>query len=98
MSIIKRAALAALATTAVLGTVATVAPSGEASAALAVCRDSNGSRPGGSVYVRYGDPLGCDIVRPVRLHEVRVPSRAACDHAGGRGWTSSARICWDIDV
>ena len=68
-----------------------------ASAAMAVCRDSNGSRPGGSVYAVYGRPIGCDVVRPVRLHEVRVPSKAACDDAGGHGWTATVRICWDRD-
>ena len=96
MSIIKRAIIGAIATTAALGAVATVAPSGEASA-LAVCRDSNGSRPGGSVYVVYRGRLGCDVQSPQRLHETRVPSRAICDDMGGHGWTVKLPTCWDRD-
>jgi hypothetical protein len=72
-----------------------VGSDGEASA-IAVCRDSNGSRPGGSVYVRDGGRLGCDVQRPQRLHVTGVRSRAACDDMGGR-YTPATRICWNVD-
>ena len=48
-----------------------------------------------SVYVRYGDPVPCDVAPPQRLHIVRTPSRGACDDMGGR-WSAN-RICWDVD-
>ena len=66
-------------------------------AARPPCPDSNGARLGGSVYVRYGVMLRCDVSPPQRLHETQVPSPAACANAGGHGWTRTTRICWDID-
>lgn len=65
--------------------------------AVAVCRDSNGSRPGGSVYVADGVALRCDVVPPQRLHVTRVPSAADCDDMGGHGWSRKLRVCWDVD-
>lgn len=91
---LKRLAIATLAT---VGTF-TVATVGNVSAGLPVCRDSNGSAPGGSVYVSYwANPFPCDVVPPQRLHLTSTPSRAACDDVGGHGWTSTYRICWDVD-
>jgi hypothetical protein len=74
-----------------------VVGSGEASAAMPVCRDSNGARSGGSVYVRDGRATGCDVVRPQRLHVTGVRSRSACDDMGGHGWVPSVKVCWDVD-
>lgn len=66
--------------------------------ARTVCADSNGSAPGGSVYVSYyTNPFPCDVVPPRRLHLTRTPSRAACLDAGGHSWTWTYRICWDVD-
>ena len=77
MSIIKRAALVAVLGCSVGGAVALVdsaaTPSGEASAALAVCRDTNGSRPGGSVYVRHHGRLGCDVAASAAVARGRGP-------------------------
>ena len=75
---------------------AAIGPVASVSAATPVCRDSNGSRPGGSVYVAYGRGLACDLVHGQRLHVTRVPSAAACDGIGGR-YSARARICWDAD-
>ena len=96
MSKLRRAALAALVSTAALGAVA-VATGDVASAAPAVCRDSNGPARGGSVYVVHGQRLGCDFRPPQRLHVTRVPSAAACADMGGHGWSRSAPTCWDVD-
>lgn len=92
----RKLALATLATIGTLG-VATVG-SESASAGLPVCRDTNGSAYGGSVYVNYSTTrLGCDLISGQRLHLTGTPSNAACQDAGGHGWTSTYRICWDVD-
>jgi hypothetical protein len=91
----RKLALATLATVATFG-VATVG-SESASAALAPCRDSNGSAPGGSVYLGYSSTYRCDVSPPQRLHLTGTPSNAACQDSGGHGWTATYRICWDVD-
>lgn len=97
-SIIRRGLTGALVALTLTGAVATASPQGDADAGAPVCRDSNGPvREGGSVYVAFGRPTGCDVVAPQRLHVTRVPSRAACDDMGGHGWQPRARVCWDID-
>ena len=82
---------------AVVPVTAALAVPGTANAGAPICRDSNGSRPGGSVYVADGVALRCDVVPPQRLHVTRVSSRAACDDMGGHGWSRKSRICWDVD-
>ena len=65
-------------------------------AARPPCADSNGARPGGTVYVADGVRLSCDVARPQRLAVTRVPNRAACDDMGGR-YAPAVRICWGVD-
>ena len=93
--LIQTAALAtvALGSYVVLDTAADVAHAGT----TAVCADSNGSAYGGSVYGVYGQALGCTLVSGQRLHLTQTPSATACANAGGHGWTSANRICWDVD-
>jgi hypothetical protein len=93
MSIIRRAAIAALIPATALALAA--ADADAAPTAVAICRDSNGPRPGGSVYVVHGHRLGCDVVAGQRLHVTRVPNRATCDDMGGK-WSAN-RVCWDVD-
>lgn len=95
MSLIRRTAVAVLIPLTVVA-VANVAPSGEASAAAVPCRDSNGARPGGSVYVADGATLRCDVSPPQRLHVTRT-SAARCADMGGHGYVPTVRICWDVD-
>jgi hypothetical protein len=64
---------------------------------LPVCKDSNGSLPGGSVYLDYYARPYCDVVPPQRLHITRTPSGWACRYMGGHGWTTTYRICFDVD-
>jgi hypothetical protein len=61
-----------------------------------VCHDSNGSRPGGSVYVVNGHAVGCDVVHGQRLHVTRVRTLAACDDMGGH-YSPAVDVCWDVD-
>ena len=70
--------------------------SSHADAARPPCADSNGARPGGTVYVSYGVRLHCDVSPPQRLAETNVPSRRICDDMGGR-YSPRYRICWDRD-
>ena len=70
--------------------------SGHADAARPPCADSNGARPGGTVYVAHGVRLTCDVSPPQRLAVTRVPSRRLCDDMGGR-YSSQFRICWNRD-
>lgn len=72
------------------------APTVEAPTALRVCADSNGSKPGGTVYLSYTTSYRCDVVPPQRLTITNVPSKAACDGMGGR-WAPANRSCWDVD-
>lgn len=69
----------------------------DASARVTVCRDSNGSRPGGSVYWAVDVPMSCDVTPDQRLHLLRVADRVTCDDMGGHGWTPRHPICWDVD-
>jgi hypothetical protein len=99
MSIIRRLAITA-ALGASVGSVVALAGEvasneGEASA-LAPCRDSNGSRPGGVVYVINGRSLGCDVSRPQTLTVTRVRTQAACDDMGGR-YNAGSDTCWRVD-
>lgn len=87
---------AAVVSTSTLAAVAPAHADAAPSVKLAVCRDSNGSRPGGSVYVIDGRSLGCDVQRPQRLHVTRVASLERCDHMGGR-YAPAVRVCFDID-
>lgn len=88
--------LTALALAAASVTVAAAPAAGPASA-LAPCKDSNGTAPGGSVYWGYSIPMTCDVSPPQRLHLTQTPTLAACNHNGGHGWTNTYRICWDVD-
>ena len=95
----KRLVVAAVAVIAVGSVAGCATASGEASAARPPCADSNGARPGGSVYVRYGQRLTCDVRPPQRLHVTRVPSRQAALDMGGR-WmrvTSTYGTAFDVD-
>lgn len=68
-----------------------------ADARTPLCRDSNGSAPGGSVYLDYYQVgFVCDVVPPQRLHILRTPSNAARLDMGGR-YSPAVRICWDVD-
>lgn len=95
--ILRRAvAAAALIPAAAAGVVASSAAT--AGAARPICPDSNGSAPGGSVYLYYGQAsYYCDVVPPQRLHYLQTPSAAVCADHGGHGWTAAYRICWDVD-
>jgi len=90
-----RYALAAIAAVTIPFAASAAIPS-HAEAGRPACADSNGARPGGSVYVRDGAMLRCDVARPQRLHVTRVRSLAACDDMGGR-YSPAVDICWDVD-
>jgi hypothetical protein len=93
---VNRARLAALSLVIAAGTVVGAHDVAEARAPL--CHDSNGSAPGGSVYLDYYTTVFvCDVVPPQRLHITRTPSLRACNEMSGHGWTSTYRICWDVD-
>lgn len=80
-----------------VGTLGVTVASGESASALTPCRDSNGSAPGGSVYLGYYSSWTCNVTPPQRLHLTGTPSNQACLDSGGHGWTSAYRICWDVD-
>jgi hypothetical protein len=95
MSTLRKLTLGTVATVAAIGGAATLT-SGEASAALAPCRDSNGRKPGGMVYVYEGRSLGCDVSRPQTLTVLNIGGRAKCDDAGGR-YFAIGDDCYRVD-